>query len=166
MKRIGILSDTHGTVHPALSGFFSDVDEIWHAGDIGNLTVIKKLREIAPVRAVYGNIDDSNIRIEFPKFLVFQCEEVKVMITHIGGYPRKYNSGAKAMILKEKPGLFVCGHSHILKVMYDKNNALLHINPGAAGNSGMHQVITFVRFVVDGKEMKDLEVKELPRGNG
>jgi len=163
MRRIGLLSDTHGFINPRILDFFSTCDEIWHAGDIGNLETADKLASFKPFKAVYGNIDGSELRKSYPKNQVFSCEGVKVMITHIGGYPGRYEKEARPLIESEKPGLFICGHSHILKVMYDKKHELLHINPGAAGNSGFHHVITCVRFVIDGKNIRNLEVFEKER---
>jgi uncharacterized protein len=164
MKRIGLLSDTHGAVNPRVADFFAGCDEIWHAGDIGNIETADILASIKPFKAVYGNIDGTNIRLSYPKNQVFNCEDVKVLITHIGGYPGRYEKDVRELIETEKPGLFICGHSHILKVMYDKKHQLLHINPGAAGNSGFHHVITCVRFVIAGNDIRDLEVFEKQRG--
>jgi putative phosphoesterase len=163
MKRIGILSDTHGYVHPRVEAFFSGLDEIWHAGDIGDIAVIHRLRAICPVRAVYGNIDGRETWNEFGDTLIFDAELVKVYMTHIGGYPGKYDPRSRAVIMRERPGLFVCGHSHILKVMYDKDFNLLHINPGSAGKYGIHKSITAVRLIIDGANMRDLEILDLPR---
>jgi putative phosphoesterase len=164
MTRIGLLSDTHSFLHPKIFEHFNACDEIWHAGDIGSAETIYKLRDFKPVRAVFGNIDGYPVRSLYPEKELFFCEDVKVFMTHIGGYPGRYEKSVRELILTEKPDLFICGHSHILKVMYDKRNELLHINPGAAGNSGMHKVITFVRFVIDRKTIKDLEIIELVRG--
>jgi putative phosphoesterase len=163
MLRIGLLSDTHGSVNPRILEFFSSCHEIWHAGDIGNMETADKFASLKPFKAVYGNIDGTEVRTSFPKNQVFNCEGVKVLMTHIGGYPGRYEKETRLLIEKEKPGLFISGHSHILKVMYDKKNSLLHINPGAAGNSGFHHVITCVRFVIEGIEIKDLEVFEKQR---
>ncbi|MDP2423471.1 MAG: metallophosphoesterase family protein [Bacteroidales bacterium] len=163
MKRVGILSDTHGTLPEAYLGFFVDVDEIWHAGDIGSEEVASKLAEFKPLRAVYGNIDAVRIRQLFSEQLVFDCEGVKVFMTHIGGYPGKYNSKAKGTIVREKPGICVCGHSHILKVMFDQRYNLLHINPGAAGASGFHTHITMIRCTIENGKVKDLEVYDKPK---
>lgn len=163
MLRIGLLSDTHGFVNPRILDFFSTCDQIWHAGDIGNMETADKLASYKPLKAVYGNIDGTELRVSYPKNQVFTCEQIKVMITHIGGYPGRYEKEARQLIEIEKPGLFICGHSHILKVMYDKRYNLLHINPGASGNSGFHQVITCVRFVIDGKDIQELEVFEKQR---
>lgn len=161
MTRIGLISDTHSYLDPSVHKYFANCDEIWHAGDIGTIQVTDELAEIKPVRAVYGNIDGGDLRKSFPKDLHFKCEEVNVYITHIGGYPGKYSPDARKQIIENHPQLFICGHSHILKVMYDQKNQLLHINPGAAGKYGFHQVKTIVRFAIDGKEIKDLEVIEL-----
>jgi putative phosphoesterase len=163
MTRIGILSDTHSFIHPRIFEFFKDSDEIWHAGDIGNAKTAEDLQKIKPLRAVYGNIDGGELRMLFPRDLIFSVEKVKVVMTHIGGYPGRYEKWAKELILKEKPQLFVTGHSHILKVMYDEKYQLLYINPGAAGKYGLHKSITMVRFVVDGDQMKELEVLDIPR---
>ncbi|MEI6886520.1 MAG: metallophosphoesterase family protein [Bacteroidota bacterium] len=163
MLRIGIISDTHGRLLPRVLDFLSAADEIWHAGDIGSTEVIDELRKLKPLRAVYGNIDGTSVRSLCPETLLFQVEKLKVLMTHIGGYPGKYHPQSKLLIEREKPGLFVCGHSHILKVMYDKKHSLLHINPGAAGNYGLHHSVTAVRLVIDGNNMKDLEVLDIPR---
>lgn len=163
MKRIGLLSDTHTFLHPRLKELLADCHEIWHAGDIGNAATAEAFNSIKPLRAVYGNIDGQDIRIQYPEVLTFFCEEVKVSMIHIGGYPGRYSPKAKEIIKKEKPKLFISGHSHILKVMYDKKNKLLHINPGAAGKSGFHKVITAIRFTIDKKEIKDLEIIELKK---
>lgn len=163
MLRIGLLSDTHSSINPRILEFFSGCDEIWHAGDIGNIETADKLAAIKPLRAVYGNIDGTEIRKSYPKNQIFNCDDVKVLMTHIGGYPGHYEKEVRQLIETEKPGIFISGHSHILKVMYDKKYELLHINPGAAGNSGFHHVITCVRFVIDGKDIRDLEVFEKQR---
>ncbi len=161
MKKILIISDTHSYLDEKLIKHIKEADEVWHAGDIGNMEVCDAITKLKPLRAVWGNIDDHNARVTYPENLIFNCEEVKVYITHIGGYPGKYARIPKEIILKEKPGLFICGHSHILKVMFDKTNNLLHINPGAAGIHGFHKVKTAVRLVFEGKEMKNLEIIEL-----
>ena len=160
MKRIGILSDTHGTLIPQLFDFFKDVDELWHAGDIGNIQTAEQLEAFKPLRAVHGNIDDHIVRLQYPEDQFFQVEDVHVFMTHIGGYPDHYLSEIKALLKYKKPDLFVCGHSHILRVIYDKKLNLLHINPGAAGQSGFHKQITMIRLVIDGKEIKDMEIFE------
>ena len=163
MTKIGLISDTHGYFDPQLHTFFAGVDEIWHAGDIGKYEVVEKLREIKPIRAVYGNIDDTGLRSEFSENLRFYCEKVDVWIKHIGGYPKKYDAGVRPEIFNNPPGLFISGHSHILKVMYDDRLGTLHINPGAAGKSGFHQVRTAVRFQIDGTHIQELEVIELEK---
>ena len=161
MKKIGLLSDTHAYWDDKFKQYFSACDEIWHAGDIGNQEVFKKLEAICPVRAVYGNIDDHLIRTICPKTLRFKVEEVDVLLTHIGGYPGRYAPEIRPEINTNPPKLFVCGHSHILKVIYDKTYQMLCINPGAAGKYGFHQVRTLIRFVIDGSNIKELEVIEL-----
>ena len=161
MLKIGLLSDTHGYWDDRYAAYFSSCDEIWHAGDIGSSNVLNLLEKIKPVRAVHGNIDGHDIRMACPQHLRFQVEEVDVWITHIGGYPGKYASEVRPEIYNRPPKLFVCGHSHIMKVQYDHSLELLYINPGAAGKYGMHAIRTLVRFTVDGKNIKDLEVIEL-----
>ena len=163
MKKIGILSDTHGFIHPGVSDFFMHCDEIWHAGDIGNMETADKLAALKPLRAVYGNIDDHIVRAEYKEYEVFLCEDVKVLMIHIGGYPGRYQPQARKLIETYKPKLFISGHSHILKVMPDKKYELLHINPGAAGHSGLHKAITMVRLTIDGQDIKDLDVFEAKR---
>lgn len=137
------------------------VDEIWHAGDIGNLAVTDALSKFASVRAVFGNIDGDMVRREFPEHLRFMCEGISVWITHIGGYPGKYNVRVRDEIRKNPPKLFICGHSHILKVMHDKKLGLLHMNPGACGKQGFHQMRTMLQFSIEGENIKDLAVVEL-----
>lgn len=161
MKRIALLSDTHGYLEPKILKYLKSCDEIWHAGDIGDLSVTDNLSEIKPVRAVYGNIDNDKVRVVHPENQVFELEGVKVLMTHIGGYPGKYNSRVRNLIAQEKPKLYICGHSHILKVMFDKKHQVLHMNPGAAGNHGFHKVKTMLRFSLDAGDIKDLEVVEL-----
>ncbi len=163
MKKIGLLSDTHGKIHPRATEFFSGCDEIWHAGDIGTMEVVEKLENIKPLRAVYGNIDGTEIRKDFPEYAVFQIEKLRVVMIHIGGYPGRYNQKAKALIEKFRPGLFISGHSHILKVMHDKKYNLLHINPGAAGFSGFHKNITMIRFDISNDKISNLEVLDIDR---
>ena len=136
-------------------------DEVWHAGDIGSVAVTDAIKKLKPLKAVYGNIDDQELRKEFPKNLIFSCEDVKVFITHICGQPTNYLKEVKDILLQEKPKLFICGHSHILKVMYQQQYDVLHMNPGACGIHGFHQVKTVLRFVIDGSEIKDLAVIEL-----
>lgn len=163
MTKIGLLSDTHGWLNPAVFEFFKDCDEIWHVGDIGSADVARCLSSFKPLKAVYGNIDDYRIRQMFPKIQIFTVENVKVMMTHIGGYPNHYEPGIKELIIKEKPNIFISGHSHILKVMNDHNLNLLHINPGAAGNSGFHRIMTMVRFQINGCDIQKMEVYEKSR---
>lgn len=162
MTRIGLISDTHGFLEEAVFKHFEKCDEIWHAGDFGD-KVASRLNTASgrKVKGVYGNIDDASIRLEYPEQLVFTCEEVKVMIRHIGGSPPKYNPATKKELAIHQPQLFISGHSHILKVMYDSTINCLHINPGAAGKHGWHKMRTMIRFSIDGKEMKDCEVIEL-----
>ena len=161
MKNIGLISDTHSYLHPKIFEYFKKCDEIWHAGDIGDASIIDVLSKFKPTRAVYGNIDGQEIRKMCPKNQRFVCEEVDVWITHIGGYPNRYSKDIRELIKKNPPKLFISGHSHILKVMYDQKLDLLHMNPGAAGKFGIHKVITMLRFKIDGKEIKELEVIEL-----
>jgi len=163
MKKIGLLSDTHNYINPRIVDFFENCDEIWHAGDMGTIAVADHLSKLKPFKGVYGNIDGQDVRNVYPKEIRFKCEDVDVWITHIGGYPGKYAPEIKKRIVLNPPKLFICGHSHILKVINDKKLKLLHINPGAAGNYGLHRVITAIRFVIDGNNIKDLEVLELKR---
>ncbi|MDR0363831.1 MAG: metallophosphatase family protein [Bacteroidales bacterium] len=165
MKKIGLISDTHSAIHPKLFDFFKDVDEIWHAGDFGDVKVVETLQKFKRLRGVYGNIDGTIIRQIFPQIDIFWCERMKIVMMHIGGYPGKYTPEAFATIQKERPGIFISGHSHILKVIYDKKNKLLHLNPGAAGNYGIHHVITMLRFTIDEEEIKDLEIFEAERSH-
>jgi len=160
MTRIGLISDTHGFLDENVFKHFETCDEVWHAGDFGE-GVAQQLKEKKRIRGVYGNIDDAAIRNEFPEQLVFTCEEVKVMMRHIGGSPPKYNPATRKELALHQPMLFISGHSHILKVMYDEKINCLHMNPGAAGKHGWHKVRTLIRFVIDGKEMKNCEVIEL-----
>ena len=164
MKRIGLISDTHGFLDDRFFIHLKECDEIWHAGDIGSLEVTEKLEKIAPLKAVHGNIDNHKIRLEFTEDLRFNCEKVTVFITHIGGYPGRYEKRVKDELFNNPPNLFICGHSHILKVMNDKKRGILHMNPGAAGNSGGHKVKTMLKFCIDEKKIKNLEVVELQRG--
>jgi len=161
MKKIGLLSDTHSFLDEGVFKHFAEVDEIWHAGDIGKFEVVEKLEKFKPFKAVYGNIDDKKVRAEFPRDLRFEMEGVDVWMTHIGGYPGRYNKRVREMMETNPPKLFICGHSHILKVMYDKRYDLLHINPGACGNYGFHQIKTMIRFHLDKGEIKNMEVIEL-----
>ena len=145
----------------AILKYVKQADEVWHAGDIGIAKVTDELTKLKPIRAVYGNIDDDKARMEFPLNNRFMCEGVDVWITHIGGYPGKYNPAVREELAANPPKLFICGHSHILKVMFDKKNNLLHMNPGACGKSGFHQVRTMLRFVIDDDKIKDLEIVEI-----
>lgn len=163
MIRIGLLSDTHGFVHPSVLNFMQEVDEIWHAGDIGNADVLKTLQNIKPVVAVYGNIDNANMCQVLNENERFQREGVRVFITHIGGYPGRYDKRILPMLKASPADLFVCGHSHILKVMYDSKMNMMTMNPGAAGNHGWHKSITALRFQIDGNVLKNLEVLDVPR---
>jgi hypothetical protein len=163
MKRIGLLSDTHGFIDPKVYDFFANCDEIWHAGDFGNIETAEKLGQFKPLRGVYGNIDGQIIRKVFKKHCKFTLEGVKVWITHIGGYPGHYDKSVKPDIYTNPPTLFISGHSHILKVIYDEKNQCLHMNPGAAGNYGFHHVKTLLRFIVDNGRIKDLEIQEIER---
>lgn len=161
MTKIGLLSDTHGYVDPKIFDYFKEVDEIWHAGDVGSLEVIQQLREFKPFRGVYGNIDDHQIRMELPEFNRFRCEGVEVLITHIGGKPGKYAKPAFDALEEKSPKLFVCGHSHILLVKMDPRYNMLWMNPGACGFKGFHQVKTLLRFTIEGDKIKDLEAIEI-----
>ncbi len=161
MRKIGLLSDTHAYWDDKYEQYFAECDEIWHAGDIGSEELANRLAALKPLRAVYGNIDGQNLRMEFPKIACFEIEGVKVMMTHIGGYPGRYNPEIRPKLYSYHPQLFISGHSHILKVMFDKYLQCLHINPGAAGKSGFQQVRTLVRFCIDNGIIKDLEVIEL-----
>ncbi|WP_420593020.1 metallophosphoesterase family protein [Robiginitalea biformata] len=161
MTRILLLSDTHNHIDDRICAYAREVDEIWHAGDIGSLRITDTLRAIRPVRAVYGNIDGKEVRGEFPLDARFMCEEVPVWITHIGGYPKRYEPRVREEIRRDPPKLFISGHSHILKVQFDKDLDLLHMNPGACGKAGFHQVRTMLRFAIDGTDIRDLEVIEL-----
>ena len=163
MKKISLLSDTHSVLDERFIPHLKDSDEIWHAGDIGSLVIYDKLNEISKVKAVYGNIDNHQIRITLASEVFFKCEGVNIYMTHIGGYPGKYSKEVKEKIEKTKPDIFICGHSHILKVMNDKINNLLFINPGAAGNHGIHQVKTIVQFIINKKKISDLKIIELKR---
>lgn len=161
MKQIGILSDTHGYWDDRYAKYFSDCDEIWHAGDIGDYSIIERLQEICPVRAVSGNVDHGEVKRRCPELIEFEIEGVKVLLTHIGGYPKKWSPGMKNILKKDGIRLMVDGHSHILKVIYDRELGLLHVNPGAAGQQGWHKKRTLVRLVIDGEDMRDCEIIEL-----
>lgn len=161
MKRIGILSDTHGYWDDKYLVHFADCDEIWHAGDIGSEIIIEQLQQHCPVRAVHGNIDGGIVRKRFKETELFTIEGCKVLMKHIGGYPGRYDASIRNTLYAEKPNLFVAGHSHILKVLFDDKLGCLHINPGAAGSQGWQQVRTLVKITIDGESFKDLEVIEL-----
>lgn len=166
MKRIGILSDTHGCWDDRYAKHFKDCDEVWHAGDIGDFTIIERLQDIVSiVRAVSGNIDHGMVRRKCKELEIFEVEGVKVLLTHVGGYPGKWSKGMKALLLQNDIALMVDGHSHILKVIFDKELQLLHINPGAAGIYGWHSVRTLVKLTIDGSDMRDCEVIELAKQN-
>lgn len=158
MKKIGVLSDSHGYIHPGLYTFFEKCDEIWHAGDMLSDEILYNLENIAPVRAVYGNCDGWDIRGRIPKLQLFSCEEHKVAMMHIVGKPGHYEAEAAKVIHEEKPTILVAGHSHILRVIRDPQHNLLFINPGAAGKYGIHQLITFVRFDINGKEISNFDI--------
>lgn len=160
--RIGLLSDTHSLLDPELETHFSECHEIWHAGDLGDMHVLRTLRSWGkPLRAVWGNIDSPAIRLELPEHQRFTLEGMDIWITHIGGYPGKYDRSIREQIKAQPPGLFICGHSHILKVIYDKSLSLLHINPGACGHEGWHQMRTAVRFTLHNAQISDLQIIEL-----
>jgi putative phosphoesterase len=161
LKRIGLLSDTHGYLDDAVFKHFEQCDEIWHGGDFGSAAVAEALKSFKPLRGVFGNIDGQDIRSAFPEVLEFTCEGVKVLIIHIGGYPGKYSPLARKELASRHPSIFVSGHSHILKIMYDDKIKCLHMNPGAAGKQGWHKVRTLIRFTVDGADIKNCEVIEL-----
>lgn len=161
MKRIGLLSDTHGYLDPKIYTYFKDVDEIWHAGDVGEIKVIDDLKEFKPLRGVYGNIDATEIRQELNEFERFEVEGMKVLMTHIAGKPGKYSQPAYEELLKEAPDLFVCGHSHILLIKQDPKFKMLWLNPGACGYKGFHQVKTLIRFSITEGKIHDLEVIEI-----
>lgn len=161
MKKIGLLSDTHSYLDDAVFKHFDSCDEVWHAGDFGSIEVVEKLQHFKPFRGVYGNIDSKDIQLACPEHLRFDCEGVDVWMTHIGGYPGRYSSLVKSEINSNPPKLFICGHSHILKVQYDKKLQLLHLNPGAAGKHGWHQVRTLMRFDLDNGRIENLEIIEL-----
>lgn len=160
MRKILLISDTHSFLDEKLFKHIDEADEVWHAGDIGNIELTDKLKKLKPFHAVYGNIDGAELRKEFKKNLIFNCENVKVYITHICGQPTNYLKEVKDILELEKPKIFICGHSHILKVMYQNKYEVLHLNPGACGNHGFHQIKTALRFVIDDTEIKDLAIIE------
>ena len=159
--KIGLLSDTHGWIHPRLFDHFAQCDEIWHAGDIGSVDVADKLAAFKPLKAVFGNIDDALVRRIYKENLIFMAEEIRVWITHIGGAPGHYDRRVIDGINDNPPDLFICGHSHIAKVMFDKKAGFLYVNPGAAGYNGFHKYMTAIRFQIDGKDIHDLELIEM-----
>ncbi|MCU7693545.1 metallophosphoesterase family protein [Haoranjiania flava] len=166
MKIIGLLSDTHSFLPDGVFKHFADCDEVWHAGDFGSPGLIDALKDFKPLRGVCGNIDNPKICTEFPLENIFMCEEVKVYMKHIGGYPNKYAQGVKETIIRERPLLFISGHSHILKIMYDDKLQCLHINPGACGIQGWHKVQTLVKFEIDARQVKNCRVIELEKKTG
>ncbi len=161
MKRILLLSDTHSFIDPQIIKYIRQADEVWHAGDVGNIEVTDTIQKLKPLRAVYGNIDNNEVRAEFPLDNKFTVENVSVWITHIGGYPKRYDNRIREAIHKNPPIIFISGHSHILKVMFDKKLNLLHLNPGAAGKHGFHQVRTMLRFEINKDKIENLEIIEL-----
>ena len=163
MTKIGLISDTHNYLDESVFKYFENCDEIWHAGDFGSAAIAEKLCAFKPLKGVYGNIDGYDIRGVYPEKLIWTCEEVKVYMRHIGGHPNKYGQGIKQDFIQNNARLFVSGHSHILKIIYDDRISCLHINPGAAGNQGWHKIRTIVRFAIDGSNIKDCEVIELGR---
>ena len=163
MKKILLLSDTHGHVDDHMMKYVNQSDEVWHAGDIGTTQVTETISSLKPLRAVFGNIDNHELRLSFPEELLFECEEINIYMTHIGGRPGRYAKGISEKIKSIKPKIFICGHSHILKIQYDKVNQLLFINPGAIGKHGFHKVRTMVRFEIDKSNIKNIEVIEVKR---
>ena len=163
--KILLLSDTHSYIDDRILEYAKNADEIWHAGDFGNLEVIDELQKVGKLRGVFGNIDEAKIRAELPEINIFECEKVKVFMIHIGGYPNKYAPRVKQKLKEEKPHLFISGHSHILKVMYDKELEILHLNPGAAGKHGWHKMRTMLRFEINGEKIENLEIIELGINN-
>lgn len=161
MKKIGLLSDTHGHWDDKFEHYFMACDEVWHAGDIGSMSIANRFEALKPFRAVHGNIDDNQVRVAYPATQRFVLERVDVLMTHIGGYPGRYNPSVRHVLHAAPPKLFISGHSHILKVMYDKKLKCLHMNPGAAGKYGFHKVRTLLRFVLDNGNIRDLEVIEI-----
>ena len=166
MTKILLLSDSHSYLDARILDYAKQADEIWHCGDFGSFEIIEELEKIKPLKGVYGNIDNAKIRSEFPEVNRFVCEKVEVLMIHIGGYPNRYSPLAKQEILEKAPKLFISGHSHILKAMYDDKFKLLHLNPGACGKQGWHKMRTMMRFVIDGEEIKDLEIIELGAKSG
>ena len=163
MKKILLLSDTHGHVDYHMMKYVKESDEVWHAGDIGTTQVTDTISSLKPLRAVFGNIDNHELRLSFPEELLFECEDINIYMTHIGGRPGRYAKGISEKIKSIKPKIFICGHSHILKIQYDKVNQLLFINPGAIGKHGFHKVRTMVRFEIDKSDIQNMEVIEVKR---
>ncbi|MGB0773738.1 MAG: metallophosphoesterase family protein [Flavobacteriaceae bacterium] len=163
MKKILLLSDTHGHIDDHMMKYVKESDEVWHAGDIGTTQVTDTISSQKPLRAVFGNIDNHELRLSFPEELLFECEDINIYMTHIGGRPGRYAKGISKKIKSIKPKIFICGHSHILKIQYDKVNQLLFINPGAIGKHGFHKVRTMVRFEIDKSDIKNMEVIEVKR---
>ena len=161
MKKIGLLSDTHSFLDSRIFEYFQDVDQVWHAGDVGSVKLLEELNSFKPTTAVWGNIDDKNIRSLIPETAFFSVESTNVCITHIAGYPGKFTSKAKSLIKQYNPDIFICGHSHILKIMNDPVNNLLFINPGACGNEGFHKIKTIMKFEINGKKIENMKVIEL-----
>jgi len=161
LRKILLLSDTHGHLDPKIHKYINGVDEVWHAGDIGSTAVANEISKFKTLKGVYGNVDGHELRCQFPENQIFSCQGVKVLITHIGGYPGRYNSRVKKLIDEEKPQLYICGHSHILKVMKDRKNKLLHMNPGACGIQGFHKLKTLLRFKLNKGKIENLEAIEL-----
>jgi putative phosphoesterase len=159
--KIGLLSDTHGWIHPRLFDHFAECDEIWHAGDIGGIAIADRLSAFKSLKAVYGNIDDAIVRRTYNENLNFMAGELRIWLTHIGGNPGHYDRRVMPAIYENPPDIFICGHSHIARVMHDKKAGFLYINPGAAGYSGFHKFMTAIRFQIDGKDIHDLELIEL-----
>lgn len=161
MKKILLLSDTHSYIDAQILSFVKQADEVWHAGDIGAASVSEQIQQLKPLRAVFGNIDGQEIRREFPEEIFFTCEGVSVFMTHIGGYPKRYAHGILSKLKTLQPKIFICGHSHILKVIYDETLQILHLNPGAVGKHGFHKVRTMLRFEIDDTQIKSMEIIEL-----
>ncbi len=161
MTKILLLSDTHGYVDEQILQYINEADEVWHAGDIGNLIVTDTIAKLKPIRAVYGNIDGDQARLQFPLDNKFRIESMDIWITHIGGYPNRYEKRIRDILKLKSPDILICGHSHILKIIYDKKFDLLHLNPGAAGKSGFHNVRTMLRFSIDGSKIENMEIIEL-----
>lgn len=161
MTKVCLLSDTHGCIDEKILKHVDWADQIWHAGDIGSLSILEQLEELKPTRAVFGNIDDHRIRSACPENQIFTCEGVSVLMRHIGGYPGRYNATTQSLLTQHRPKLYICGHSHILKVQHDKQKQLLHLNPGAAGISGFHKIRTLLRFTIDKGEIENLEIAEM-----